>query len=129
MLGVLEKPVFVGERIDAASKTVISAPVDVWGMNAARLLLNVREIGAPGGSDSVKIEPVFLDSKDVAYLDANTTYGAVTLVGTDTPVAKTYVIPNPGISLALKLTGSGGLSSSTGFIVDATLILEPIIIG
>lgn len=117
--------VFSGQRLDAASQVAFSRDVSTRFMRAVRLLIEVQEIGSPGASETVKIEPVFRDGVGKGYFDANTTYGTVTLTGSDTPVSKSYVIPFPGVATALKLTGSSTLTGSTGFIVDAWFALLP----
>jgi len=112
-------------RMDVASGEARSMVVDLSGCDAARLLLDVSEIGTPGGSDGITIYPIWIDSKDTEYIDANTTYGTIALVGTDTPVKKSVVIPDPAGLVGLKVVGGATLSSATGFIVSARLIKIP----
>lgn len=116
-------------RMDVASGQTRSTPVDLTGCDAARLLLDVTEIGSPGGSDGVTIYPVWIDADDTEYIDANTTYGTIALVGTDTPIKKSVVIPDPGGLVGLKAVGGATLSTTTGFIVSARLIKIPKVPG
>lgn len=116
------KVLFEGERIIAASQVVRSAPVFVGTCEAVRLLVKASEIGSPTTGDSVNVRPIFIDERGVEYLDANTTYGTFSLADTDTPCNVTVNIPYPTPVMALKITGAGSLSASTGFIVSARFV-------
>lgn len=111
--------VFEGARVDAASAVIRSPTIFCEGLDAVRVLLAVSEIGTPGGGQSITVRPAFCDDRGNEYLDADTTYGTITIAGTGASVKKSYVVPNPGSAVALVITGTSGLSGSTGFVVSA----------
>jgi hypothetical protein len=111
--------VFEGARIDVASGVIRSPTIFCEGLDAVRILIAVSEIGTPGSGQSITVRPAFCDERGNEYLDADTTYGTVTIAGSGATVKKSYVVPNPGSAVALVITGTSGLSSSTGFVVSA----------
>jgi hypothetical protein len=113
---------FTDESVIAAAQVVRSSPVSCRDADNARLLLKVSEIGSPAVGDTLTVRPIFYDEKGNEYLDGNTTYGTFTLTGSDTPCNVTVNIPFPAVTMAVKVTGAGSLSSSTGFIITGTLI-------
>ncbi len=114
---------FDEEPVTAASQVIRSRETGMEDADECRLLVSVTEIGSPGAGESVTIRPVFVDDEGTEYLDDNTTYGTFALTGSNTPCNVSVVIPTPSAVMALKVTGAGSLSSSTGFKVSARYVL------
>ncbi len=117
-----EIQVFNAAVIDAESKTIRSQQIDCENADLAVVLLMVDKIGTPT-SETVVVYPVHVDEEGNEFVDANTTYGTVTITGSNCDIKKAFVIPYLSKRLAVKAVGGSGLSSSTGFKVSARVVL------
>jgi hypothetical protein len=109
--------------IDAASKTVRSPHFSCEYADFAVVLIEVTETGSPSGSESVTVYVMQVDSDDHEYIDANATYGTISITGSDAPINKAVVVPYLADNIAVKAVGAGSLSSSTSFTITVRLVL------
>jgi len=115
-----------GALVNGNGVQVRAPPIAVDGVDPVRLMLAIKNIGTPGGSDSMVVTPLFVDADGTEYIDANTTYGTITITGSSTPENVTVVIPSPGNHLGLKIVGGSSLTVSNGFVVSARVMKIPL---
>lgn len=111
-----------GVPIIAAAQVFRSGPVHIGMARAVRLLLKCEKIGSPGGGESVVVRPVFYDERGKEYLDADTTYGTFSVVGSALPTNISKVVPFPVPEMGIMVTGAGSLAVGTEIVVSARYV-------
>jgi hypothetical protein len=110
------------EHIVASGQIVRASPRMIGVCDAARLLLRVAKVGTLSSGETIIVRPVFVDEDDQEYLDANTTYGTITIAGDTAPANVGVYIPYPTPVMGLKITGAGSLAVGTEIVVSARLV-------
>jgi hypothetical protein len=110
------------EHVVASGQVVRSPPRTIGICDAARLLLRVSKVGTPSSGETIVVRPIFVDERGVEYLDANTTYGTITVAGDAAPTNVSVYIPYPAPVMGLKVTGAGSLAVGTEIVVSARLV-------
>jgi len=110
------------EHVVASGQVVRSPSRNIGVCDAVRLLLRVAKIGTPSSGETIVVRPVFVDDDDQEYLDANTTYGTLTVAGDAAPTNISVYIPYPTPVMGLKVTGAGSLAVGTEIVVSARYV-------